>query len=74
MSFKFNWELGLSLVKPYMEERRKVTTYRGILGNMDIFLGKQQGGQGDQQEGSHEQQPEEEPQEEGHEVQMEDSQ
>ena len=54
MSFKFGLELGLSLVKPHMKERRKVTTNRRILSNMEIFLGKQQGGQGDgveQQEG-----------------------
>ena len=88
MSFKFGWELGLSLVKPHMMERRKVTTHRRILSNMEIFLGKQlegnqglqarveqqQGGQEEQLEGSQGQQPGREQQEGGQGGQLEDSQ
>lgn len=71
MSFKFGWELGLSLVKPLMKERRKVTTNRKILSNMEIFLGKQQGGQGGQLEGSQGLKPGEEQQEGGQGGQLE---
>ena len=30
-------QLGLSLVKPHMMERRKVTTHRRIMSNTEIF-------------------------------------